>query len=128
MRRKKNKQKKLHIKKGDTVALTKAITSSKAIGADRPKGYQGKVLDVLPSEGRVIVEGVNIRYHHTKPNPSNPQGGRIEREVPIHLSNVMPVDSNGQPTRVGRKRVEDPVSGQSRWVRYAKTTGEELDT
>lgn len=127
MRRKNNQQKKLHVKKGDTVVLTKAITSAKGIGADRPKGYQGKVLEVYPEEEKVIVEGVNLRYHHTQPNPNNPQGGRMEREVPIHVSNVMPVDSNGDATRVGRKRVEDSLSGQTRWIRYAKTTGEELD-
>jgi large subunit ribosomal protein L24 len=128
MRRKKNPQKKLHVKKGDTVVLTKAITSAKGIGADRPKGYQGKVLQVFPEEERVIVEGVNLRYHHTPPSQQNPQGGRVEREVPIHVSNVMPVDSNGDATRVGRKQVEDSLSGRTRWVRYAKTTGEELDT
>lgn len=128
MRRKSNPQKKLHVKKGDTVILTKAITSAKGIGSDRPKGYQGKVLEVLPEAEKVIVEGVNLRYHHQPPSQANPQGGRMEREVPIHASNVMPVDSNGDATRVGRKRVEDSLSGNSRWVRYAKTTGEELDT
>ena len=55
-------------------------------------------------------------------------GGRIEAEKPIHVSNVMPVDGSGNPTRIGRKRVEDPNTGQSRWVRYAKTTGAELDS
>lgn len=127
MRRSKNEKKKLHVKKGDMVALTKAITSAKGIGADRPKGYTGQVLEVFPEKDQVIVEGVNLRYHHEQPTQQNPQGGRIEKEVPIHVSNVMPLDSNGEPTRVGRKRVEDPVTGRSRWVRYAKTTGEELD-
>lgn len=128
MPRTKNKQKKLHIKKGDTVALTKTITSSKNLRKDREKGYQARVLAVYPEKERVLVEGVNVRIQHTKPNPNNPQGGRTEQEAPIHVSNVMPVDSNSMPTRVGRKRVEDPNTGKGRWVRYAKTTGEELDS
>ena len=56
-----------------------------------------------------------------------PQGGRIEREMPIHASNVMPLDSKGTPTRIGRKRIADTETGRGRWVRFAKTTGEELD-
>lgn len=122
-----NKQKKLHIKKGDQVILTKAVTSAKSLNRDRQKGYQARVLAVYPEIERVLVEGVNIRIRHTKPNQANPQGGRIEAERPIHVSNVMPVDGNGAPTRIGRKRVEDPQTGKGRWVRYAKTTGEELD-
>jgi len=123
MPRKKNKRKKLHVKKGDIVALTKAITGR----PPREKGYQGKVLKVFPEEERVIVEGVNIRIRHMRPSQQFPQGGRIEQEMPIHISNVMPVDSNGQPTRIGRKLIVDPETGRKRWVRYAKTTGEELD-
>jgi large subunit ribosomal protein L24 len=121
-----NKQKKLHVKKGDQVALTKAITSYKDEFA-RPKGFTGRILAVFPEKERIIVEGVNIRVRHTKPNQTYPQGGRIEREMPIHVSNVMPLDGNGRPTRIGRKRVEDPGTGKGRWVRVAKTTGEELD-
>ena len=127
MPRTKNKQKKLHVKKGDTVALTKTITSAKELGMDRPKGFTGRVLKVYPETERLIVEGVNVRIRHTKPNQTYPQGGRIEKEMPIHVSNVLPLDGNGEPTRVGRKRVEDPETGKGRWVRYAKTTGEELD-
>ncbi|MDX1439815.1 MAG: 50S ribosomal protein L24, partial [Rubricoccaceae bacterium] len=82
---------------------------------------------VFPDSERLIVEGVNVRIRHTKPNQTYPQGGRIEKEMPIHISNVMPVDTNGEPTRVGRKRVEDPETGKGRWMRYAKTTGEEFD-
>ena len=128
MPRTKNKQKKLHVKKGDTVALTKAITSSEQLNMSRPKGYQARVLAVYPKQEKVLVEGVNVRYRHTKPNQQYPNGGRVEAERPIHISNVVPVDGNGSPTRVGRKRVEDPETGQGRWVRYAKTTGEELDS
>ncbi|MEM8560300.1 MAG: 50S ribosomal protein L24 [Bacteroidota bacterium] len=124
MPRTKNQQKKLHVKKGDRVVLTKAITGV----YPREKGYQSRVLMVIPEKERVIVEGVNVRIRHTKPNQTYQQGGRIEREMSIHVSNVMPVDSDGNPTRIGRKRIEDPETGQGRWVRYAKTTGEELDS
>ncbi len=121
--RKKNTQKKLHVKKGDTVALTKAITGMEP----REKGFTGRVLKVYPKTDRVVVEGVNVRIRHSKPSQANPQGGRIEREMPIHISNVMPLDRDGNPTRVGRKRIEDTDAGKGRWVRVAKTTGEELD-
>ena len=127
MPRNRNKQRKLHIKKGDMVMLTKAITATESLNSDREKGYVGKVLRVFPDKERVIVEGVNIRIRHTKPNQMYPNGGRIPREMPIHISNVMPVDSEGNRTRVGRKRIEDPETGRGRWVRYAKTNGEELD-
>jgi len=120
------KQKKLHVKKGDMVMLNKTITSARSAGVDREEGYVGKVLKVFPEDERVIVEGVNIRVFHEQERQGQ-QGGRIEREAPIHVSNVNPVDSNGDPTRIGRKKIEDPETGVSRWVRYAKTTGEELD-
>ena len=127
MPRTKNKQKKLHVKKGDMVALTKAITAAKELNADRPKGHTAKVLEVFPQRDRVLVEGVNLRLKHTRPTELYPQGGRIEREMPIHISNVMPVDSDGNPTRIGRKKVEEALSGKARWVRYAKTNDQELD-
>ena len=128
MPRTKNKQKKLHFKKGDTVVLTKRITAHGGGSNDRPKGHAARVLEVYPDREKVLVEGVNLRLKHTKPNQTYPNGGRIEAERPIHVSNVMPADANGSPTRIGRKRVEDPNTGQSRWVRYAKTTGDELDS
>jgi large subunit ribosomal protein L24 len=123
MPRKANKHKKLHIKKGDEVMINKTITAH----VDSEKGETGTVLEVFPEEERVIVEGVNIRVFHEQPSPSNPQGGRVEREAPIHISNVNPVDSEGNATRIGRKKITDPETGDSHWVRYAKTTGEELD-
>lgn len=127
MPRTKNKQKKLHVKKGDTVMLTKQITATASLNSDRPKGYVGKILRVFPERERVIVEGVNLRIKHTKPNQTYPQGGRIPREMPIHVSNVMPVDSSGNRTRIGRKWIQDQETNQGRWIRYAKTTSEELD-
>ncbi|MFQ5568780.1 MAG: 50S ribosomal protein L24 [Rhodothermales bacterium] len=117
MPRTKNKQKKLHVKKGDMVRVLTGID----------KGKQGKILKVFPDTERVIVEGVNMRIRHTRPTQSYPQGGRIHREMTVHVSNVQPLDSNGDPTRIGRKWIEDAETGQGRWIRYAKTTGEELD-
>jgi large subunit ribosomal protein L24 len=80
-----------HIKTGDTVMV---IT-----GAD--KGRTGRVLRVLTDKDRVVVEGVNRVWKHVRPNQRNPQGGRIQKDAPIHISNVMPVDpSTGKGTRV----------------------------
>ena len=115
-----------HVKKGDLVMLTKAITAAEE-RHDRSRGYVGKVLKVLPGRGRVIVEGVNLRIRHTRPNQLYPQGGRVQRELPIHISNVQPLDSNGESTRVGRKWIKDPETGRGRWVRYAATDKSELD-
>lgn len=107
--------------------LLKDITGAEGIAnSSKAKGYTGRVLRVFPAKERIIVEGVNLRYRHTKPNQNNEKGGRIEKEMPIHVSNVLPVDGQGNATRVGRKQVTD-ANGKSRWVRYAKTTGEELD-
>lgn len=109
---------KLHIKKGDMVRV---------VGGNS-KGKEGKVLVVYPAKERVIVEGVNMRVKHVRPSQLYPNGGRIEQEMPIHVSNVQPLDTNGNPTRVGRRAIEDPETGKKRWVRYAVTTGEELDS
>ncbi|MCH8568672.1 MAG: 50S ribosomal protein L24 [Balneolales bacterium] len=121
MPRKFNKQKKLHVKKGDMV---KVIS-----GASRGKGKEdgiGKVLMVFPETERVLVEGINVRVKHQKPNQEYPQGGRLQKEMPIHVSNVMPLDPvSNEPTRVGRKKIEE--NGKSRWVRYSKLSGEVLD-
>ncbi|WP_441001430.1 50S ribosomal protein L24 [Fodinibius sp. SL11] len=116
MPRTNNKQKKLHVKKGDEVKVI----------AGNDKGKEGRILAVFPEKERVLVEGINMRVHHDQPTQDNPQGGRIEREVSIHVSNVMVLDpSNGEPTRIGRKRIEDDSGG--RWVRYAKNSGEIID-
>ena len=71
---------KIHVRKGDLVMV---ITG-------KDVGKKGKVLEVLPKKGRVVVEKVNIVKRHTKPSQANPQGGIINREAPIHSSNVMP--------------------------------------
>ncbi|HPF92857.1 MAG TPA: 50S ribosomal protein L24 [Tenuifilaceae bacterium] len=104
--------KKLHIKKGDLVF----------VNAGEDKGKQGKVLEVLVSKERAIVEGVNIMSKHTKPNAKNPQGGIVKKEAPIHISNLMLVDpSSGKATRIGRK-----VNEKGKLVRYSKKSGEEI--
>lgn len=118
MPRKNNKQKKLHVKKGDQVKVI----------AGNEKGKEGRVLAVFPSKERVLVEGINMRVHHDKPTQDNPQGGRIEREDSLHISNVMVIDPHtGEPTRIGRKRIEGEGDSKSRWVRYAKKSGEIID-
>ena len=101
------------MKKGDKVIVIAGRTSQR----------QGRSWRSYPKENRVLVEGVNIVKRHTKPNPANPEGGIIEREAPIHVSNVMIVDpKTGQPTRVGFKFLEDGTK-----VRYAKKSGEVID-
>lgn len=101
---------KLHIKKGDTVKVI----------AGNSKGSTGKVLVVYPSENRAIVEGVNKVKKHTKPNPQNTQGGIIEKEASIHISNLMVVDGKGNATRIGRRLDEKT----NKLVRYSKKSGE----
>ena len=103
---------KLHIKKGDTVIV---------IAGDN-KGQQGKVLKVETSKQRAIVEGVNLVKKATKPNAKNPQGGIVEQEAAIHISNLQVLDpKSGKATRVGRK-----VNAEGKLVRYAKKSGEEI--
>ena len=80
-----------HIKQGDTVLVT--------TGAD--KGKTGRVLRILPSKDRVIVEGIARVWKHVRPSQRHPQGGRIQKDAPIHISNVQPVDpSTNKGTRV----------------------------
>jgi large subunit ribosomal protein L24 len=111
MRRKHNTIPKLHIKKNDTV---------KVISGD-DKGKTGRVLEVIPSERRLIVDGVNIITRHTKPNAKNPDGGRIKMPAAFPISKVMLVDKSGKPSRVGRKMNE-----KGQLVRITKTNGEEI--
>ncbi len=101
-----------HVKKGDLVMVT----------AGNDKGKTGKVLTVEPKEDRVIVEGVNVRHKHVKPTQVNPRGGRIEKEMSIHISNVMPISpSANKPTRV---RFQTKADGSK--VRVAVKGGDEL--
>ena len=103
---------KLHIKKGDTVIV---------IAGDN-KGQQGRVLKVEAAKQRAIVEGVNLVKKATKPNAKNPQGGIVEQEAAIHISNLQLLDpKSGKATRVGRK-----AGANGKLVRYAKKSGEEI--
>lgn len=98
----------MNIKKNDVVKVV----------AGNHKGKQGKVLKVFIDKSMVIVEGINLRKKHIKPNQKNPQGGIQEKEAPIHVSNVMLL-YNGKATRVGYKKLED-----GKKVRVAKINGE----
>lgn len=89
------------------------------------RGKTGKVLKVFPERKRVIVEGVNIIKRHTRPNQKNPQGGILQREGPIHVSNVMLLDpKTNEATRVGTKITTDDTTGKRVRLRVAKATGE----
>ena len=98
-----------HVRKGDTVVVV----------AGKERGKKGKVLRVIPEKGRVVVERINMIKKHQKPTQKIRQGGIIEREGAIHLSNVMLVDpSSSKPTRVGMKALSD-----GKKVRVASTVG-----
>ena len=100
----------LKIKKGDTVKVI----------AGKDNGKEGKVVAVDPKNSKVTVEGVNMITKHAKPSQANPNGGIIQKEAPIDLSNVMYVHK-GKATRIGFK-----VEGEKK-VRIAKSTGEVID-
>jgi len=102
--------KKINIKKGDTVKVI----------SGESKGKQGRVLRIDAEKGRAVVEGANLMKKHTKPNADNPQGGIIEQEAALHLSNLMLVDAKGNTTRIGKKN--DEKTGKS--VRFSKKSGE----
>ena len=104
---------KVKIKRGDNVLVT----------TGKNKGSKGEVLEVIRKEGkdpRVIVAGINIVKKHVKPSASNPQGGIVEKEASLHISNVALLDKDGKATKTGTK-----VEGDKK-VRVAKTTGETL--
>lgn len=110
MERKKNKQPKLKLRKGDIV---------KVVAGDS-KGQQGRILEVLLDKRRALVEGVNLVSKHTKPNAKNTQGGIVKKEATIHISNLMLVDGKGNATRVAMKVEEGKI------VRYSKKSGEAI--
>ena len=103
-------QKKLHIKVGDTVKVL----------SGESRGQEGKVLTIDRKNERATVEGLNVVKRHTKPSASEPQGGIIEKEGGIHISNLMVV-VKGQATRIGRKE-----NAKGKLVRYSKKSGEEI--
>jgi len=103
--------KKLHIKKGD---LVKVLTGN-------ARGSEGKVLTVDIQKNRAIVEGVNKISKHSKPNAKTPNGGIVQQEASVHISNLMLIEpANGTPTRVGRKLDEKT----KKLVRISKKSGE----
>lgn len=102
----------MNIKTGDKVRVI----------AGKDKGKEGTVTKTIAAKDRVVIEGVNMIKKAQKASQSNPQGGIVEVEAPIHVSNVMLIDpSSNQPTRVGC-RVENEKK-----VRYAKKSGETID-
>ncbi len=105
---------KISIKKNDRVTVI----------AGNDKGKTGKVLKVFPKTYRVIIEGVNLRKRHTRPTQRNPQGGIMEKEMGIHLSNVMLLDpKSNAPTRVGSQKILDEKS-KKKYARVSVKSGE----
>lgn len=106
------KTRRLHIRKGDMVYV---ISGSY-------KHHKGRVLEVLPLENSAIVEGVNMVSHHEKPSAQNTQGGIVQRESAIHVSNLLLIDpESGKPTRIGRRRDD-----AGKLVRYSKRSNKEI--
>ena len=104
----------LRIRTGDNVQVI----------AGKDKGKRGQVLRVVRDTDRVVVQGVNIAKRHQRPTPQNPQGGIIEREMPINISNVMIVDpKTDKPTRIRTK-----PNAQGKKIRVAVRSGAELDS
>ena len=103
----------MHVRKGDTVVVI----------AGKEKGKRGRVLRILSAKGRVLVERINMIKRHMKPNQQTRQGGILEKESPIHISNLMLICSKcTDPTRVGYKTLDD-----DRKVRYCKKCQEVLE-
>jgi large subunit ribosomal protein L24 len=103
----------LRLKKGDNVRIV----------SGENKGRNGKVLRVIPGKNRVLIEGSNIVKRHTKPNQKNQQGGILEKEATIHISNIMLLDDKvDKPTRFGIKMLE---SGKK--ARFSKKSKELVD-
>ena len=104
----------MNIRKGDTVQII----------SGNDKGRRSTVLSVLKDRERVIVEGVNMRKHHTRPSARDPQGGIIEREAPIHVSNLMIVcPKTDKPTRIRHTKLDE-----GKYVRVSARSGEMIDS
>lgn len=107
----------MKIRKNDNVVVV----------AGNSRGKSGKVLKVFPAKSRLIIEGVNIIKRHTRPNQRNPQGGIVQKEAAIHVSNVMLLDpKTNTPTRVGAKEVKDETTGKRKRLRVARASGETI--
>lgn len=105
---------KLKLKKGDIIEVI----------SGNDKGSTGRILEVYPEKMRVLVEQVNVRKKHERPSQRNQKGGIISKEMPIHYSNVMLIDSDKKATRIGVRYEER--GGKIVSVRYAKTNDKEL--
>ena len=100
------------IRKGDTVVVM----------AGKDMGKRGEVLRVNPATGKITVQGINRVYRHMRPSRQHPQGGRVQKEMPLDVSNVMVADpKTGKPTRVGFR-----ILGDGTRERYAKKSGQSL--
>jgi large subunit ribosomal protein L24 len=99
------------IKKGDSVVVR----------SGKDKGRTGTVLQVMPKDDKVLVQGINVAARHRKPSQENPQGGIDRREAPMHISKVAVADKDGKPTRV-RFETKD-----GKKVRVAVKSGETID-
>lgn len=109
---------KFRLKKGDTVQVI----------SGKEKGKSGKILEVNLKTERVIVEGLNKVSKHVRANQSNPQGGVLQKEAPLHISNVMILDPRtNKPSRIGRQKVKAPKGQGEVWARVAKKSGTVLD-
>ena len=105
----------MNVHKNDTVT----VVSGNSVGK------QGKVLKVFAESQRLIIEGVNIVKRHSRPSQKNPQGGIVQKEAPIHLSNVMVLCPKcGKATRVGHTHVKDATSGKKKKMRVCKNCTE----
>ena len=104
----------MHVKKGDHVIVI----------AGDDKGRTGEVLRVNAGAGKVLIQGVNRVYRHLRPSREHPQGGRIQKEMPIDVSNVLPIDpKTNQPTRVGFR-----IAADGSKERFARKSGQTLGT
>ena len=93
--------------------------------AGNARGKTGKVLKVYPDRSRIIIEGVNIMKRHSRPSQKNPQGGIVQREGTIHVSNVMLIDpKTNEVTRVGASIVKDETTGKKKRMRVSRSSGE----
>jgi large subunit ribosomal protein L24 len=112
----------MNIKTGDTVAVIAGRDQFVTDKKGKTTRKTGRVLKVYPKTDRVLVEGVNMIKKHQRPTQADDKGGIIEKEAPIHVSNVAMIDpKSGKPTRVGYRFVD------GKKVRYAKKSGESLD-
>jgi large subunit ribosomal protein L24 len=105
---------KYKVRRGDLVTVI----------SGKDKGKSGKVINVFPKDGKVLVERVNVVKRHTKPNQQNQAGGIVEKESPVSIAKVMVLDpSSNKPSRLGRKRLND-----GSLVRFVKKSGQTLET